>query len=78
MPVHRVDRIVDEVRPHLVELGRVGVELGHVDAELPIDLDVVELDGQHRQGVVEPFVDVDSPDRGTIQLGVRPHGPDEL
>ena len=68
---HRVHRVVDQVRPDLVQLGGEGrdpgqaavVVLDHGDA-------VADLARQHHQRAVQQLVHVDHLVRGPVQLGV--------
>src|SRR5215203_3208669 len=65
--VHRVDGVIDEIGPHLVEFAGVGVDPGD-DAVVTYDVDVVELVAEHHQGAFEAVADVDALDRSSVHL----------
>jgi len=67
--VHRVDGVVDEDGPYLIELARVGVDPGDVGSVVANDGDVVaELVPEHDQGALEAVRDVDVLYRRAIHL----------
>src|SRR5829696_8938815 len=65
--VHRVDGVIDEVGPHLVEFAGVGLDPGD-DAVVTYDVDVVELVAEHHQGAFQAVADVDALDRSSVHL----------
>ncbi len=68
---HRGDRVVDQVRPHLVQLARVGGDPGQPDSVVLDHADARrELTGQHQQRAVQQFVQVDDLVRGPVHLRV--------
>src|SRR5215204_5378951 len=75
--VHRVDGVIDEVGPHLVEFAGVGLDPGD-DTVVTHDVDVVELVAEHHQGAFEAVADVDALDRSSVHLGVGLDGGDEV
>ena len=77
--VHRVDGVVDQVGPHLVELAGVRRDRRHGVVVVAHDGDAVaQLVAEHDQGALEPVGDVDVLDGGAVELGVGLHGRDEL
>ena len=67
--VHRVDGVVDEDGPYLIELARVGVDPGDVGSVVANDGDAVaELVPEHDQGALEAVRDVDVLYRRAIHL----------
>src|SRR5699024_907354 len=57
---HRVDRVVDQVGPHLVELTGVRLDPGDLAAVLALDLDAVaELVAQHHQRALQAVGHID-------------------
>jgi len=77
--VHRVNGVVDEVGPHLVELAGVCVDPRDVCAVGTNDLHTVaELVVQHHQGALDADRHVDVLDRRAIHLRVRPDRADEI
>src|SRR6266511_1728897 len=71
VPAHRVGRIVDEVRPDLVQLSGKSRDPRQAAVVVTDDLDVVaELVTEHRQRGIEPFVHVERLERGSVHLRV--------
>jgi len=76
--VHGVDGVVDEVRPHLVEVGRVRLDARHAGAVFTDDGHAFsQLLPQHHQGAVDALGHVDELQRGPVELRVGLHGRDE-
>jgi hypothetical protein len=76
--VHGVDGVVDDVRPHLVEVGWVRLDTRHAGAVSADDGHAVsQLLPQHHQGAVDALGDVDELQRGPVELRVGLHGRDE-
>ena len=69
----RVDRVVDQVRPHLVQLTGRGLDLGHVDSIVAQHRDPAELVAEHHQRAVEAVGEIHPLHRGPVELGVGPH-----
>ena len=69
----RVDRVVEQVRPHLVELGAVDGDLRQrlVVVALDLDVRVLELVAEDHQRGLEPLVDVDLDQLAAVHVGVR-------
>ena len=71
LPVHRVDGVVDEVGPHLVELADVRLDRRHARGVLAPHLDpVAELVRQHGDGAVETLGHVGGLQGATVHLRV--------
>ncbi len=57
---HRLQRVVDQVRPHLVQLRAVHRNVGQHSVVVAHDLDLVaDLAAQHHQGALQQLVDVE-------------------
>src|SRR5919197_3366514 len=70
-PAHRVDGVVDELGPYLVEFAGVGLDPGDVGAVVAHDPDTVaEFVPEHDQGALKTVRDVDVLYRRTVHLGV--------
>ena len=69
-PVHRLDRVVDQVRPDLVELRAVHRHVGQRAVVLLDHRDAGQLAAEHDQRAVEQFVDVEHLERGAVHLRV--------
>src|ERR687895_1533927 len=66
-----VDRVVDQVGPHLVELGPVGLYARHVVGIIPRDTNTrVDLGTQEHQGVLQALDHIDFLDRCLIQIRI--------
>jgi hypothetical protein len=76
----RVERVVDQVRPHLVELRARGLDARQRGVEVADDLDpaVAQLVGEHGERALEALVDVDALARPLVEVGVVAHGADEV
>src|SRR6185437_1404782 len=73
------DRVVDQVGPHLVQLGRVGRNPRHRTVVVLHDLDLwTDLARQHQQCAVEEFVHIGDLVGRAVQLGVLLGGVDEV
>src|SRR2546423_6940116 len=71
--VHRVDGVVDEVGPHLVEFAGVSLDVGDAGAVVTDDRDTVaELVPEHYQGALEAVRYVDPLYRCPVHLRVGP------
>src|SRR6266487_3719323 len=71
--VHGVDGVVDQVGPDLIQLARVGEQLWQRAVVVAYHLDACaefELVREHRQGCVEPVMDIDLLQRRPVHLGV--------
>ena len=73
-------RVVDEVRPDLVELGRVRLDPRQRAVVLADDLDPAlgDLVGEDRERALEAVVDVDLLTLRLVEIRVLPHRLDEL
>ena len=79
VPVHRVDGVVDEVGPHLVQLRRVDLDRREVGVERAARRSMsCELRREHGERALDPLVEVDDLQRGAIHLRVRLHVLDEI
>ena len=76
--VHRVDGVVDEVRPHLVQLGAVGLDRWQVVGDLGVHLDVAETVTQDDERLLQTDANVDPPDRRLVEVGVALDRPDDI
>src|SRR5215204_4652625 len=76
--VDRVDRVVDEVGPHLVQLAAAPRYLGQVLLVLPPQGDVLQPGTEDGEGVLEAGDHIDLPDRRPVHVGVLLHRPDQL
>jgi hypothetical protein len=77
--VHGVDRVVDEVRPHLVELAGVGLDARQALVVLPDDADpALELVVEDDQCVVQALAHVHVLHRRLVHVGVGLEGLDQL
>ena len=76
----RVDRVVEQVGPHLVELGAAHAELGQRAVVLAHDLDrrVLELVAEHLERRLQPLVQVDLDHAATVHVRVLLDGADEV
>ena len=63
-----VYRVVDEIRPHLIQLTAVAFDLRQIIRHAHIDLDLLApgLRAQHRDGVVQAPADRDRLQRGLL------------
>ena len=78
-PIHGVDGIVDHVGPHLVELARLGADLGETTVVVPYDLDTpLELVAQDDQRALQPVVDVHRLEPRLVEMAVALHGRHQL
>src|SRR5215467_8166626 len=78
LPTHRLDGIVDEVGPYLVELARVSVDGGHVSAVAAHNGDpIAKLVAEHHKGALQTFGDVDVLHGRAIHLRIGLDGADE-
>ena len=69
--VHGIDGVLDDVRPYLVELDRVRLDLRHAGPVIADDGDaVLQPLPEHYQGAVDTFCDVDELQRGPVKLRV--------
>ena len=68
----RVDRVVEQVRPHLVELGAADGQLRQRAVVVAADLDprVLELVAEHDQRRLQPLVHVDLDELAAVHVGV--------
>ena len=68
----RVDRVVEQVRPHLVELGAAHGQLGQraVVVAHDLDLGVLELVAEHRERRLQALVQVDLDELAAVHVGV--------
>ena len=68
----RADRVVEQVRPDLVELGAAHRQLRQrlVVVALDLDLRVLELVAEHDQRALEALVDVGADDVAAVHVGV--------
>jgi hypothetical protein len=77
--VHRVERVVDETGPHLVELAGVSLDPGDAGTVVTHDRNTVtELGPEHGQGAVDAIGHIDLLHRGPVHLRVRLYGGDEF
>src|SRR3954467_11889788 len=69
----RLDRVVDEVGPYLVELGAADGELRQAAVVVAGDLDrrVLELVTEHDERRLDPLVEVDLDEAAAVHVGVR-------
>ena len=68
---HRVQRVVDQVAPHLVEFGGVGVDSRQGRIEVPDYRDsIADLAAEDKQGAVDKLVKVNVLQRRQVQLRV--------
>ena len=60
MPVHGVNRIVNQVRPYLIELASLSQDTRQLGIVVPDDLDAsAELVPEDHQGLLDPFMNID-------------------
>src|SRR5215211_396582 len=77
--INGVDRVVDEVGPHLIELGSVGLYWRHIVGVIALDAYIrIELWTQEHQGVLQALDHIDALDRRLIQIRIRLDGLDDL
>ena len=76
----RVDRVVEQVGPDLVELGAAHGQLGEVQVQvlLELDLGVLQAVAQHLEGHLEALVHVHLDEFAAVHVGVGLHGPHEV
>ena len=78
-PLHRIDRVVDQVGPHLIELATVRIDTGEVLVVIALHADtLLPFVTQDRQGVVETFMHVDLLDRSLVQIAIALDRLDDL
>ena len=76
--VHRVHRVVDEVRPDLVQLGAECLDRRQVVGDLGPHVDVPQAVAQDHERLLEADADVDLSDRRLVEVGVALHGADDV
>src|SRR6516165_3943221 len=77
--VDRCDRVLDDIGPHLVQLPAVRLDAGQGVSVVAVDHHAgLELATQHHQRVLQALGYVHLLDRALIQVGIRPHGADDL
>ena len=74
----RVDGVIEQIRPHLVEFAAVGHDSWNRAIVLARDRDLLELVAQHRQRVLNPFVHVHLLHRRLVHVRIRFDGFDQL
>ena len=75
---HRIDGVVDQVGPDLVQLTGIGLDVRHVGPVLPDHLDPAQPVASDDEGALDAVTQVDPLDRAPVHLGIGPDGSDEI
>jgi hypothetical protein len=76
--LYSVDCVINEIGPHLIEFTAVSHDARDGAIECPNERNVPQFVTQHRQGALNPFVDVHLLHRGLIHVRIRLHGFDQF
>ena len=77
--VHGIEGVVDEVGPHLVQLGGEGLDAGDEGVVVPYDGDLGgDAVREHRQGALQPLGQVGRLHGRPVELGVGLDGRDQV